>query len=79
MTCSYYGRLQGSNPKTTLGIYLVDEAYKRILDKHTADLSLAQSRIIKSLKDFVRIELASFSKQLKGMEDRLDELKKQTK
>ena len=77
MHFSYYGRLQGSSPKTSIGTYLVDEAYKRILDKHTQSLSEAQGRLVRSLKEFVRVELASFSKQLKGLEDRLGEIYKE--
>ena len=50
----YYGTYStDEKPTSTLGIYLVDEAYKRILDKHEEELIKRQTELIVKFKNSI--------------------------
>ena len=73
--CNYYGILKGRKPKTTLGEYILDSAYQRILDKHEESLIKRQDDIVLKLKRFfneeckkLELRIHDLNKRLQGME-----------
>lgn len=81
--CNYYGRLHGPLLGDNIGILCVDEAYKRLLEKHELLLAQSQEKLIKEFKKSFKDDINEFTNQVKRLADNLklifesiDEIKK---
>lgn len=77
--CSYYGRLNGKRYGSTIGETLLDEMYKKVLEKHEAQLIKDQQALIGELKKTFSVEIKEFKKSISLIEDRLNKLEKPKK
>lgn len=74
--CSYYGRLLGKRIGFTIGEMLLDEMYRKVLNKHEAQLIKDQEVLISDLKKTFSVEIRDFKKCISSIEDRLIKLEK---
>lgn len=81
---SYYGTMIGNTPIATIGEFLVEEIYRKILDKHELELIEDQKVLIDDLKKSFSLEIREFklsvsrlSSKFVKMEKMLDQLKKE--
>lgn len=72
--CNYYGRLQTKLYGDNLVVYMIDEAMKRILDKHEAHLIRTQERMVSTLKKTFDDEIGRFTKEINKL---VEKVKKQ--
>lgn len=80
MNISYYGFNEGKLlTDQTIGIYMVNEAYHRILKKHESELIKKQESIISNLKNTFAEDLKKMSKQYNLVTDRLKSIETQLK
>lgn len=68
----YYGSHDGELlTDQSLGIYMIDEAYQRILDKHEIELINKQASIISDLKKTFSNDIKNISKKFDVINDRI--------
>lgn len=72
--CNYYGQLDGELLGDNIGIYCVDEAYQRILEKHENHLIKTQENLIKNLRKSFSEDIKSFKFALSNIDERLNKL-----
>lgn len=77
--CSYYGTFIGKRYGFSIGETLLDEMYKKVLDKHEAKLIKDQEILISELKKTFSVEIREFKRFISSVEDRLNKLEKPTK
>lgn len=74
--CNYYGRLEGELKGNNLGVHFVDEAFKRIIDKHDEDLKKKNLKLINEVKKMFIEDIKRFTELVEGMEKRIRCLEK---
>lgn len=77
--CSYYGTLLGKRHGSTIGETLLDEMYRKVLDKHESQLIKDQEVLIGELKKTFSVEIRDFKKSINSLEERLTKLEKLNK
>lgn len=65
--CSYYGRLNGELYGRNIGLYMVDDAFGRIVDKHEKSLIKLQEIIKNSFTETIKV----FNKRLDILSERI--------
>lgn len=74
--CSYYGSLNEVTPSSTVGAFLVEDIYRKILNKHEAELIEDQRVLIDELKKSFAFEIRDFRLSVSRMETRMGKLEK---
>lgn len=72
--CNYYGRLHGPLLGDNIGVYCVDEAFSRLLDKYEERLKESQNRLIVTLKKSFSDEIKSFKESVIDLKIRISKL-----
>lgn len=71
MTYGYYCSLEPIKPKRSLGICILDDMYKALLDKYELKLEEAQKKMIKKLKLSFGNELAKVMNEMVTLHQRM--------
>ena len=74
--CTYYGSLTEPLQGDNLGVFLLDEAFTRVVEKHEAKLEKIQDRIIARLKATFDTEIKEFYATVRKLDLRITELEK---
>lgn len=75
-SCNYYGTLKGRRYGNSIGLYIVDEAYKRLLEKHEEKLAKLQHKMIADLRLSFSDEIRAFKKDYEKMAKRLSDVER---
>ena len=73
---TYYGELGGKLYGDNLGVFAVDEAFKRVLDKHEDHLVKTQAKIIADLRRSFADETKDLVKNIQVLSKRISDLEK---
>jgi hypothetical protein len=76
---SYYGRLYTPLLRGTIGHYLMDELFKKIIERNNAVLEENQSRLLSSLSRQIKDILNKFERDIYKIKDALNTKKKISK
>jgi hypothetical protein len=76
---SYYGRLDTPLLRGTLGYYLMDELFKKIVDRNNEVLEQNQTKLILALSNQIKVIISKFEKDIDNIRAKLNIEKKKTK
>lgn len=74
--CSYYGTLDQVKPHFSIGEMLLDDMYRKVLDKHEEQLVKDQQILISELRKTFAIEMREFKKSVLLLDEKMKKLEK---
>lgn len=75
--CNYYGQLDRELLGDNIGIYIVDEAFTRLLEKYKQHLIEEQAKIIKDLHRTFKKDIEEFKMSVQSLSDRFVKMEKE--
>lgn len=76
MEHSYYGILNGKLKGENLGSFIVDETFKRIIERNAKDLEERQSELISKFKKSLKVFMDSFKNDVNKIDEKFHEIDK---